>query len=301
MSAAAASDGAMPLGQYRQARLALFQAMQVTRVDKRNKQHLFEHVQLGKHQDIKQSLIRIRAWAHTEGCKHRPQPQPGRAKQSRNTEGRPVMPDGMWEDMLLRLPSMLPLILSAAPQLATDLHAQPPVRAPPLKLQSISQSRRHDTSPSPLIARQMLHLVRHLGVAALDRCFGDRGQGASERFIDTAGKQATTRMRGAACYSRPNQNAQQWAAPCDNLLILGVARGGDDGFSIGGGPAFSTAAELLSCLDTCTLACFGFRASQPKVYHWAGATLCSKPAAIALTLIPICDPIDSSGVKVLLP
>ena len=118
------------------------------------------------------------------------------------------------------------------------------------------------------------------------------------------------------------------------------------GFSIGGGPAFSTAAELLSCLDTCTLvsyllarslllvtktpqadmhsmqeqhghrviklthllkqrmpvqACFGFRASQPKVYHWAGATLCSKPAAIALTLIPICDPIDSSGVKVLLP
>lgn len=54
------------------------------------------------------------------------------------------MPDGMWEDMLLRLPSMLPLILSAAPQLATDLHAQPPVRAPPLKLQSISQSRRSD-------------------------------------------------------------------------------------------------------------------------------------------------------------
>ncbi len=38
-----------------------------------------------------------------------------------------------------------------------------------------------------------------------------------------------------------------------------------------------------------------------KVYRWDGATLCSKPAAIALTLIPICEPIDSSGVKLLLP
>ncbi len=35
------------------------------------------------------------------------------------------MPDGMCEDMLLRLPSMLPLTLSAAPQLATDLHMHP--------------------------------------------------------------------------------------------------------------------------------------------------------------------------------
>ena len=50
------------------------------------------------------------------------------------------MPDGMWEDMLLWLPSILPLMLSAAPQLATDLHVQPPVRALPLKLQSISES-----------------------------------------------------------------------------------------------------------------------------------------------------------------
>ena len=50
------------------------------------------------------------------------------------------MPDGMWEDMLLWLPSMLPRKLSAAPQLATDLHVQPLVRALPLKVQSISQS-----------------------------------------------------------------------------------------------------------------------------------------------------------------
>ncbi len=43
----------------------------------RNKQHLLVHVQLRKHKDIKQSLIRIRTPAHTEGHKHRP----GRAKQ----------------------------------------------------------------------------------------------------------------------------------------------------------------------------------------------------------------------------
>jgi len=49
----------------------------------RSKQHLFVHVQLRKHKDVKQSLIRIRTLAHTEGHKHRPQPQPGRAKQLR--------------------------------------------------------------------------------------------------------------------------------------------------------------------------------------------------------------------------
>ncbi len=62
--------------------------------------------------------------------------------------------------------------LEASP--ATTTHQASPVAAWVIRQADL---RRHGTAPSPLIARQMLHLVRHLGAAAHDRCFGDRGQG----------------------------------------------------------------------------------------------------------------------------